>query len=240
MEPIITKYGETNPEYVWACINNIDDLFNCNIAFIENRLSLSFYHYGKLNADSEPLINDLVKLHQYKVFTIGGQGSLLEYDKFINKTWIDLETGELCGNWFCSIEQKPYLSCFIKKSYLKKLIKYFNNLNFNNINDGIKYIITTPSEMITNLDNNICTYTVTREKCYKNKDININNSSWEEPTSIKTCFSYNNYLNIFNFNNFQKIKNIFKKKYIYLDLTTNNYGSTISVEKILLNFFENI
>ena len=230
---LVQIFGRSNPHFVWKNVKTIKELFYCNKEFIKNNLSESFYHYGELEPDSQPLIKYLLELHDKKVFTHNGQGSLVNYDKWIDDEWTTCE-GEKCGKWFSSIKQKPYLICIIKKRHVNNLIEYLENRNNNISSDKINYIITGDNIKFTNINEN--KYNVTRTKSYKklsDKDI----SEWKYPTNLWPNGSLDD--NISYFYDYPKLCDIIVKKYVSLELTTKKYGSNIVLEKILLDFFSN-
>lgn len=225
-DDLIKEHGTINPHYVWSKVNTLEELFYCNEEFIKDNLKESFYHYGSFVIDSNPLIEDLLKLHDKGVFTYGGQGSLLEYDK-----WIETE----CGKWFCSIEQKPYLTCMIHNKYAKKLIKYFEKFNTENIDDKINYIINGKYIKATNITTE--KYNLTKTKTYKElsqKSI----SKWNYYTNFWLNNEFENSDLLFCINILSpKLYKIFYDDYISLDICASKYGSEIVIEKVLLDFF---
>jgi hypothetical protein len=229
LNKLIKTHGKKNPHFIWKSIKTLQEMFYCNIAFIKGHIAESFYHYGELEIDSKLLIDDLVKLHHYGIFTVNGQGSVIESKKFINKTWKNVHNKE-CGNWYVSIEQKPFLCGFIEIKYFDELLKYLNNLHFTD--DKIYYVFSSIDKpVITNLNTNC--YTVTRDKSYYNID-DEEQTKWRDYTLFQP---YEKYIEYETFNEYEDIYNIIKKDYIYFEITTKNYGSSISIEKTLLNFF---
>lgn len=231
---LIKEYGTIEPLYVWSKVKSLDELFYCNKEFIKDNLNESFYYYGSLAIDSKPLINDLLKLHDRGVFTCGGQGSLFSYDNWIDDEWIDHE-GNKCGKWYASIEQKPYLDCYLKKEYMNDLIKYFESINTKNPEDKINYIIRGKNIKKTNIVG--VKYNVTRSKTFKEiseKD----NAQWNNYTNFWTNYDFEECdLMLLIKKEYEDIYKIIHNDYISLDLTVINYGSNISIEKVLLDFF---
>ena len=217
---------------IWDKIQTIEELFYCNVEFIKGNICGTPYHFGPLNIDSIPLINDLIKLHDYGFLSTGGQGSLMEYDKWCDKSWIN-QSGTQCGKWFYSIEQKSYISGYIKNDNIDTLVAYFESLNcdsiFNN-GDKIFYYVNSCNKKITNID---LQHNLTRTKSYKtieDKDY----VEWEYPTNIWTNDEYDNML---DFKEWTNILPLIKNKYAFVYIAMNNYGSSVSVETILLNYF---
>ena len=233
LKSLIKKIGHSNPQFVWKNVKTMDELFYCNKEFIKNNLSESFYHYGKLALDSQPLIKYLLELHDKKVFTLNGQGPLMNYDKWINKKWINYE-GLKCGKWFYSIEQKPYLICIIKKKYVNNLLEFLKKINESVSDDKINYMIIGENFKFTNINEK--KYNVTRSKTYK-KMSDKNTSEWEYGTNIWDHYSFSEH--ICYFLDYPKLYDKIVKKYVSLNLCTQNYGSHIVLEKVLLEFFNN-
>ena len=228
---LINKYGISEPQYVWSCVSTMEELFYCNKEFIKNNLTESFYHYGRLAIDSRPLANNLLELHDRGVFTYDGQGSVMIYDKWINNKWTNFD-GKKCGRWFTSIEQKPYLDCIIKKKYANNLLKYLEKINKDLLDDKIKYIICGEKETVTNIDEII--YNITRSKTYK-KLSQKNTAEWYYGTNLHKNNSFRDSLCIFDM--YDELYDIISNNYVVLNLATENYGSNIILEKILLDFF---
>ena len=237
---LVQKYGLSNPQYVWQNVITMEELFYCNKEYIKNNLSESFYNFAKLAPDSQPLANYLLKLHNKGVFTFDGQGSLMNYDKLKGKEWVNYERKDAnehnrYNNYFYSIEQKPYLSCIIKKEYLNDLLEYLKNINESISNDKINYIITGNDIKFTNIDMN--KYNVTRTKFYK-KLSEESTSEWQYPTNLWPNESFSNY--ICEFCDYIDLYNdVIIIKYVALQLVAQNYGSNIVLEKVLLDFFTN-
>jgi hypothetical protein len=229
---MIQKYGNTDPQYVWSCVSTMEELFYCNKEFIKNNLTESFYHYGSLAIDSRPLANNLSELHDKGVFTYDGQGSLMIYDKWTNKKWTGAD-GTKCGGWFYSIEQKPYLDCIIEKKHTNDLLKYLEKINKDLLDDKIKYIIHGIDIKLTNIQEE--KYNVTRSKTYK-KLSQKNTTDWKYGTNLWQNSSFSDAIYIFD-DIYDELYNIISNNYVVLNLTTENYGSNVILEKILLDFF---
>ena len=228
---LIQKYGNTDPQYVWSCVSTMEELFYCNKEFIKNNLTESFYHLGSLHIDSLPLVNNLLELHDKGVFTYEGQGSLMIYDKWTNKKWAGVD-GTKCGKWFYSIEQKPYLRCIIEKKHTNDLVKYLEIINKDLLDDKINYIIRNLNIKLTNIQEE--KYNVTRSKNY-GKLSQKANIDWDYYTNLwqNTLFRED----IWFFKKYDELYDIISNNYSVLNLTTENYGSNIILEKILLDFF---
>jgi len=232
LDGLIKEYGLTKPLFVWSKIKKQEDLFHCNKEFIKGRLSESFYHAGPLEDDSKSLIPNLLKLHDVGVFTFGGQGSLIEHDKWIDNEFKDYN-GRICGKWYSAIEQKPFLECLIHQKYITKLIEYIDTRNkLNNINnEKINYIIMEDGK--PNKTNMVEEeYNVTREKSYKELS-QKEKTKWENYTNIHP-FSTEDY--IFELGETFPFKKIMCD-YVVLTLSASNYGSEMNIEEILLDFF---
>ena len=231
---LIKDYGTNNPQLVWSKVKTLDELFYCNKEFIKDNLNESFYHYGSLALDSKPLIKNLLNLHDKGVFTYDGQGSLVSYDDWIENEWID-EKGNKCGKWYISIEQKPYLDCYLKKEYMNDLIKYFELINTKNPKDKINYIIRSKNIKKTNIEDEGCN--LTRTKKYKNLS-EKDKSEWLNYTNhwIDYNFEECNLLLLIK-DKYKEIYDIFYNDYISLGLIATKYGSNIIIEKVLLDFF---
>jgi hypothetical protein len=146
MDELIAKYGKTDPQEVWINVWSMEELFHCNKEYIKNNLTESFYSFGELAPDSKLLMNDLVELHDYGVFTCNGQGAIMnEYT-----------------------QQRPYLDCFVKNEHNEKLIEYLNNIKIKG--ERIYYIISTfkSGKFITNMPYTI--HNLTRIKKDKNDE----------------------------------------------------------------------
>jgi hypothetical protein len=239
----IEKYGKSEDSNVyipqiWRNIKTLEEFFYCNKEFIKGNIYGSCYHLGPLCEDSLPLVPDLIQLHDKGFLTTDGQGSLLTYDKYIPKM-----------NYFLSAEQRPYLEGFIKNKYIDDILKYINDFNSNTIEDRedkIMYIIHTKNENITNIQlDSIMSpivlhreskiHYVTRSKIYDTIE-QKNNKFWNEITHISTLYSLYEMVDGY-FREYDSIKSEIIENYSLLTLSTEKYGSNISLEKFLLNFF---
>ena len=197
---------------LWDEVETIQDFFYCNMKFISGELPATPYHHGSLAKDSIPLSDDLLKLHEYNVLTVDGQGSLIDKNKKV-------------GHDIVSVEQKPYLSCFLEKKYKEQLIEFFEN------KIHLMYIIQEyGKQTITNITNKRCN--VTRTKKNKDKTWNLCTNLWTDH-----CF-----MDSFN-ETFYEHEFLFDKvfeEYIYVDIASNVYGCDTSIEKTLLSFFRSV
>jgi hypothetical protein len=222
----IEKYGKSQSEddylQIWKKIKTIEELFYCNKEFIKGNIYGSCYHLGPLHEDSLALVLDLIQLHDNGFLTVNGQGPLLIYDSHkTNK------------NFFVSIEQRPYLEGYIENKYIEDILKYILNFNSNMTEDKIFYRIYTKDKTITNIDK---IHNVTREKSYHTIE-QKNDMIWETPTNLHTDYNLYDQAD----HEFQGcnpiISKLIKRDYSTLCLSTEKYGSDISLEKFLLDFF---
>ncbi len=228
IKSLIEKYGKNSPQYVWTHIYTIEELFYCNKEFIKNNLTESFYHYGELCPDSKILEKYLLELHDYGIFTYGGQGNTMIYDK---ESIIEYEIK--CGKRFYSMEQKPFLECMVKLVHVDKLLNYISLFNNNIIDEQLYYIIVGNDINHTNITQRM--YNVTREKKYNElsqKDIIL----WNDYTNLWTDIPFDGH--IFIFDKYKNLYDIIYNEYFVLNLTTKNYGSQIILEKVLLDFIK--
>jgi len=137
-------------------------------------------------------------------------------------------------NSFYSKEQKPHLSCLMPKKYANELINYLKFLNMENMDDNIKYIMSSKNFKKTNIDTEI--YILTREKSYLDPS-KKNLSKWKN----YNYFYLNSYYDNNEIINYLKIKpelyKTFYNDYMQLDICASKYGSNINLEEVLLNFF---
>jgi hypothetical protein len=194
---------------IWDTVQSVQDFIDCNIKFISGDLPATPYYDAQLAQDSVPLSRDLIKLHKYGVLTVDGQGSLIEHNKTINEDIV-------------SIEQKPYLCCFIPKKFKQELIQCFKK------HPHIVYIVCEDDEdTITNISG--IKYNVTRKK--KNlDDWNLCTNLWTDHQFISTFTQ--------TFHDHEFLFEEISDKYIYADITCKEYGSATSIEKFLLSFFK--
>jgi len=76
-------------------------LLYLNKLFIKGLLPATPYHLGPLHDDSVPLVQKLLRIHDYGLFTTDGQGAL-------HKTGHNAKSSE-----FYEIQQKPYISFYV-------------------------------------------------------------------------------------------------------------------------------
>ena len=113
MDDIIEEYGIKKPLYVYKLIENFDELLLVNIAFIQGKVKQSPNYYGYINSKSIYSAK-LININKFGFLTLDGQKSKCEYE-------IQMD------NIFCSYEKKSYITGFMNKKYVSKLIKYMNN-----------------------------------------------------------------------------------------------------------------
>ena len=199
---------------IWDQVECLDDYINCNIEFIKGNVSCTPYHGGPLCEDSLLLKDNLLKLHQYKCLTVGGQGPLDKIHIFRK-------------NKYHAYKQKAYITCFMENKYEEKLYKYLNTVK------GILFGIATSSQISSTLPNE--PYTVTSNKSYKYiKDESI--KPYKSKTRLHFVELWENQIYCMDFS--PDIEDVIRNEYMLIEICTIEYNSPICVEKIILDFLE--
>jgi hypothetical protein len=227
LQSLIITYGNTKPDIIYKNINNVNDLILCNIAFLYGFIKSTPYHLTKINDETIPLVEKLIKINNCGFITINGQPALKNNN----------------------LKQKSYLSCYIPKEYKNDFISYLKC-------KSVYYIILScdnPSES-TILEHNFPNtknYIVTQHKylvsgspgneIYYDLE-NITNSSFL-PRDTTVIWTGNTYINLEQPNNnlfcFLKYSTIVEilKNYIYIDIAGYEYGIG-SIDDTIIEFFE--
>lgn len=243
MEKFIKKYKNDDHLKIWKCVKTIDELFYCNIEYLKRNINKTFYNPCPLAGDSLPLINGLINLHIAGVFTFSGQS---------------------CGDFQCNgklkSRQRSYLRCFVNKIHLDNIIKSINNTAYNMFPDKIMYIIHFPKTTYTNIShrdgtvkNKGGTFLPASEKmiCVNGEKIlspmmflnvvqkKANHRKYHKKGTYPKMYRTNEFNeNIeFVFGRFsKKICSYMHDNYMYVELVTRSWNSTINLEKTLYDY----
>jgi len=170
---LIDKYGLIDIEPILKNILNFNDLCIFGKAFIENKIYRHIEYYGMFGKSSdsnghESESSNLIKLHQYGIFTTNGQINILTKDE----------------------EQRSYLSFYCENKVSNKIISlllldsriYTIIYSFNN-NSETNIIHNVPSKEIIENKINVTRY-LDNDKIYNNQT-NI----WFDSHPLE-CYSY--------------------------------------------------
>lgn len=103
----IVKLGKTDPLKLFAMARTYEDLLELNVAFLQGHIASTPYHASGIDAETVPLVKNLVALHQQaKMMTIEGQPGTLEQ-----------------GTWGFS-EQRPYMCALVPEETMEKIVRY--------------------------------------------------------------------------------------------------------------------
>lgn len=160
---VIRQQGITNPMKVFNSIQSYKNLIDVNVAFLQGKVSKTPYLLAPVDTQTVPQLDHLIKINKAQFLSIEGQPAL-KTTKFVSKTWQN-QRGQQEGNWWYSMEQKPYISGFLPKKDLLSFI-YF-------MKDHPEYyyqviIHTQPSQLLFSTFPT-SPYNVTRQKSHKQK-----------------------------------------------------------------------
>lgn len=223
---VINRQGTTNPMKVFHMVKSYKNLIDVNVAFFQGKISETPYHLAPVDEETIPLLNSLIKINKKGFLSIEGQ-SALKVTKFISKTWQN-QRGQQEGDWWYSIEQKPYISGFLPKTDLLPFIYFMKDQP-----DYYYQVIihTNPSQLLfTTFPTS--PYNVTRQKAHKRKQ-QLSLTAWDLFTNIRRPDGSTDYRN--DFEDFRRIYEILEDT-VYLDIAGKNYNEG-SVEELLLQFY---
>ena len=175
---MITQQGINNPMKVFQNVKSYKQLIDVNVAFLQGKISKTPYHLGSIQEQTIPQVPSLIKINKKGFLSIEGQPAL-KGTEFISRTWQN-QQGQQEGNWWLSVEQKPYISGFLPKKDLLSFV-YF-------MKDHPDYyyqvmIHTIPSQLLfTTFPTS--PYNVTRDKAHKRKQ-QLSSTSWDLLTNIR-------------------------------------------------------
>lgn len=223
---LITQQGTKNPLKVFQNIKSYKNLVDVNVAFLQGKISETPYHLGPINAQTIPQLTDLMKINKEGFLSIEGQPAM-KVTEFISRTWRN-QQGQQQGNWWYSIEQKPYISGFLPKKDLLSFVYFMKDQS-----DYYYQVIihTTPSQLLfTTFPTS--PYNVTRQKAHKRKQ-QLSSTPWELFTNIRRPDGHIDYRN--DFVDFPMIYKLLEET-VYVDIAGKNYNQG-SVEQLLLQFY---
>ncbi|KAF2229456.1 hypothetical protein EV356DRAFT_521087 [Viridothelium virens] len=99
----MTKEEWQKFEELWDSTETYSDVINLNMKFLRGDINYTPYHLGPLDPETEPLVPDLLKLHEYGVLTITGQPA--DY-QFLRRT-------RSSGSYFVQFEQRAVIEFLI-------------------------------------------------------------------------------------------------------------------------------
>src|SRR5690606_27389246 len=113
----------------WNNLKTYDDVLRMNIKYLKGIINYTPYHLGPLDDSHKYLADNLITLHEYRIYTDNGQAPLKEY----NIPYDDFKN-------LYSMEQKSYLEGMMPKEYTLQLIKYleqFKDIKYCFLRQGI-------------------------------------------------------------------------------------------------------
>lgn len=169
------------------------DLIAANVLFLEGTLRQSPYHYGPIDKETEPILQDLIKLNKLGFITVQSQPAGSEVG-FVNKIWY--VHGEQMGNWWYASEKKPFVEGYLPINELERFIQfmrkypeyYYNIYTMeNNSTKGLfgRFFKEHRIDCILSYTNmpKLRVYNLTREKCSATK-LGLNSIEWEHYTNL--------------------------------------------------------
>lgn len=165
----------------WMYVNNFSELIKTNILFIKGILKTSPYHQGPLDVDSVPLIDKLVLLHKYGLFTTEGQSASCIHKTYIPKT-----------KKYVNIEQKPYL-CFLMRNNNTNWHFIHKHLFHNNLLVVMGTDLTKQGHYFHNITDS--KYNVTREQTDENKE-QLQSNPWRMYTNFHPNYPANDIIDM--------------------------------------------
>ena len=153
----------------WKHVRSFDDLVRVNASFVRGELQYSPYSCGPLMPDSQPLVPNLLALHQFGLVTTNGQSNECKHGRLTR-----------CGDNYFDSEQKPYL-CFtmLKSEDGTKLI--------NEVLNSDRFVMKVTDSKTGRVDSNMSTsikrYNVTRDRSAPSLD-KLVETPWREFTNL--------------------------------------------------------
>lgn len=225
MSQVINARGKKDYKAVYRRIKTYKDLLKANVAFLRGKISETPYHLGPIDEETIPLVNDLVKINEAGFLSIEGQPALVETD-FVEKTW-KYPNGRIGGNWWYTIEQKPYICGFMPTSQLNPFLHFMKNKK-----DYYYQIVvnTIPSQLLATTFPEE-RYNVTRSRSHKVKS-ELSRVKWTNDTNI------NNEPEEDTRGNFDEYPICYKllESTVYVIIAGREYNKG-SVETLLLEFY---
>ena len=169
------------------------DVIAANVLFLEGKLNRSPYHFGPIDKETVPIVNNLVQLNQYGLITVQSQPAISKVG-FINKTWY--VHGEQMGNWWYASEQRPFVEGYLPiddltgfLTFMKSQPDYYYNIYtmLDKSNKGV-FAKLCPRHIIechlaySNMPK-MRYYNLTREKSSSTK-LGLNYVQWEHSTNL--------------------------------------------------------
>ena len=213
---------------MYQYVENFSDLLDLNVKYLTGKIAMTPLYCVPVNKKSYPVIKQLVKINRYGFLTRASEPGLCVYNK-------------PSAGKFLSYEQKNYVDGMIASKYIDGL-KSFLLQHKNDVEWTIETkdeIITSTKRRITNLSRNV------------HSDVELNESTLEDPSIWNTygtnhwfeyCPSRQTYhiesMLSMAYRHYPKIINIFNTECSYIFVCSKTYGPDISVEDLLLKFFE--
>lgn len=221
-------------------VKTYKDLLDANVAFLEGKLETTPYHYGPVDEETKPLLEDLIKLHSYGFFSVASQPSKKDKEEYVDKTWYI--HGEKQGNWWYTSEQIPCIEGYIPKTQIDEFYKfiskhrkdyYFEVYEFTRRKGTILTCFESYVEteyLRGNFPNHTKYYNITREKSHKDRN-QLKNEHWEDYTNLP--LRTNDY---YDFTGYDNIDNILIPNTYKIVICGKKYGEGTVID-LLLKFY---
>jgi hypothetical protein len=218
------------------------DVVAANVLFLEGKLSRSPYHYGPIDEETVPIVNDLIRLNQCGFITVQSQPATSEVG-FITKKWY--VHGQQMGNWWHATEQRPFVEGYLPIVELSRFLVFMKSQSgyYYNIytmldrsNKGI-FAKLCPQHMIechlaySNMAQ-ARYYNLTREKS-SSTELGLNYAQWEHCTNLWSKIGID-----YDFEEYPNIAPIIMRNSVKIIVMGKEYNQGSAVN-VMLRFYEN-
>lgn len=106
VEEAIKRYGEVNPDLVFANVVSMQDLITANVAFLENRIVRTPYHFARLAEESNSIRPHLIEINKLGFISVASQPPFISKDS--------------------EYQQRSFISGYLPKRMLETFIVYMH------------------------------------------------------------------------------------------------------------------
>ena len=247
---------ERTIEDEYSDAKTFQDLRDINVKFLKGIYDHTAYHGGPVDSETIPLLDDLCRLNTLGAYTFCGQPGLCTFRE-VRKIPIrddDIKKGII--SVFECHQQRAYLDMFIERKYIRSFKSYLKTFykhdvyyfidyddDYDIIDTNIPYTVDPDSKNKSKMFHMHRTAHIAiqgfkiNEEMYKHILPTITN--WTKGTGACISSDYTLYADeikdLHSYCNAEVFKDC-----IGLVLVTSEYDSSISLEKLMIDFFTNV